>query len=95
MVLDSLEDVLDYAGINYTRLDGTTKASERGDILDHFTTEASIRVLLLSVRSGGVCALLNTVTVHLSLILVCQQGPSILLPDVLTTRGKSVNACVR
>lgn len=54
MVLDSVEEVLDYAGVKHTRLDGNTKASERGDILQSFTNEPSIEVLLLSVRSGGV-----------------------------------------
>lgn len=62
-VLDSLEDVLEYAGVRHTRLDGSTKASERGHILHSFTTETSIEVLLLSVRSGGVCPPLHTVPV--------------------------------
>eukprot|EP00892_Ulva_mutabilis_P010151 jgi/Ulvmu1/7508/UM037_0052.1 len=54
MVLDSIEEVLEYAGVRYTRLDGNTKASERGAILHDFTSDSEIEILLLSVRSGGV-----------------------------------------
>lgn len=57
MVLDSLEEVLDFAGVNFTRLDGNTKSCERGDILHRFGTDSAIEVLLLSVRSGGVRSL--------------------------------------
>ena len=53
-VLDSIEDMLDYAGVGHTRLDGNTKPCDRGQILDTFSTTPSIEVLLLSVRSGGV-----------------------------------------
>lgn len=38
MLLDSVEEVLEWAGLSFLRLDGNTKATERGQLLREFTT---------------------------------------------------------
>jgi SNF2 family DNA or RNA helicase len=37
-MLDSVEEVLEWQGIAWERLDGTTKASDRGALLHEFST---------------------------------------------------------
>ncbi|XP_052123895.1 ATP-dependent helicase brm [Frankliniella occidentalis] len=49
-----LEDYLSWRGFLYMRLDGTTKAEDRGDLLKKFNDPASEYFLfLLSTRAGG------------------------------------------
>lgn len=38
MLLDSVEEVLEWAGLEYLRLDGTTKSTERGELIHDFST---------------------------------------------------------
>lgn len=54
-LLDVLEDYMDWRGLNYLRLDGTTKQEERGALVDSFNASGSSAfAFLLSVRAGGV-----------------------------------------
>lgn len=49
-----LEDFLGYRGFLYLRLDGTTKAEDRGELLKKFNCKGSeFFVFLLSTRAGG------------------------------------------
>lgn len=44
-VLDSAEDVLGWLGMRFARLDGSTKASERGPLLDAFCSDSDVRAM--------------------------------------------------
>ncbi|KAI4459651.1 snf2/rad54 helicase family [Holotrichia oblita] len=49
-----MEDYLSWRGFGYLRLDGTTKAEDRGDLLKKFNTKNSeYFIFLLSTRAGG------------------------------------------
>lgn len=49
-----MEDYLSWRGFGYLRLDGTTKAEDRGDLLKKFNAKNSDYFLfLLSTRAGG------------------------------------------
>jgi SWI/SNF-related matrix-associated actin-dependent regulator of chromatin subfamily A protein 2/4 len=49
-----MEDYLTWRGFGYLRLDGTTKAEDRGDLLKKFNAKNSDYFLfLLSTRAGG------------------------------------------
>lgn len=49
-----MEDYLGWRGFLYLRLDGTTKAEDRGDLLKKFNSAGSDYFLfLLSTRAGG------------------------------------------
>ena len=49
-----MEDYLTWRGFKYLRLDGTTKAEDRGDLLKKFNDPGSDYFLfLLSTRAGG------------------------------------------
>lgn len=53
-VLDILGFVLEQElGIPFVRLDGSTPVAERQPIIDRFTSDACVRVFLLSTRAGG------------------------------------------
>ena len=54
MVLDILELVLEREAIAYFRLDGSTKVSERQDLIDEFSAEQNkTPVFMLSTKAGG------------------------------------------
>ena len=49
-----MEDYLNWRNFTYLRLDGTTKAEERGELLHKFNTPGSnIFIFILSTRAGG------------------------------------------
>lgn len=53
--LDIIEDLLDWRGFDFARLDGSTSTAERGDIVRSFSApDSCVHVFLLSVRAGGV-----------------------------------------
>ena len=54
MILDVLELVLEREAISYFRLDGSTRVSERQDLIDEFSTEDNdTPVFMLSTKAGG------------------------------------------
>jgi SWI/SNF-related matrix-associated actin-dependent regulator 1 of chromatin subfamily A len=54
MVLDILELVLEREAIDYFRLDGNTKVSERQDLIDEFSADDNeTPVFMLSTKAGG------------------------------------------
>lgn len=53
MMLDIMEEYLDIRGHNYLRLDGTTKVSERLNLIDQFNDDSDVLVFLLSTKAGG------------------------------------------
>lgn len=54
MVLDILELVLEREEIDYFRLDGNTKVSERQDLIDEFSADDNTTpVFMLSTKAGG------------------------------------------
>lgn len=54
MVLDILELVLQHEDIGYYRLDGTTRVSERQDMIDEFSADDNeTPVFMLSTKAGG------------------------------------------
>ncbi|XP_072385053.1 ATP-dependent helicase brm-like isoform X2 [Diabrotica undecimpunctata] len=56
-----MEDYLSYRGFGYLRLDGTTKAEDRGDLLKKFNDKQSeYFIFLLSTRAGGLGLNLQT-----------------------------------
>lgn len=53
-VMDILSMYFDHRGFNYLRLDGNTKAEERGVRMNEFNKKDSIYdIFLLSTRAGG------------------------------------------
>jgi superfamily II DNA or RNA helicase len=50
-MLDLIAEALDGAGISWTRLDGSTK--DRGAVVDRFQNDATVSVLLISLKAGG------------------------------------------
>jgi SWI/SNF-related matrix-associated actin-dependent regulator of chromatin subfamily A protein 2/4 len=49
-----MEDYLGWRGFSYLRLDGTTKAEDRGDLLRKFNSpDSEYFLFLLSTRAGG------------------------------------------
>lgn len=50
-MLDLIAPALDEAGISWCRLDGTTK--DRGAVVEHFQSDPSISVFLISLKAGG------------------------------------------
>ncbi|KNC78025.1 hypothetical protein, variant [Sphaeroforma arctica JP610] len=60
-LLDVLGDYLDWKGIKYLRLDGTTKADDRGEMLAQYNSdESEYEIFLLSTRAGGLGLNLQT-----------------------------------
>lgn len=56
-----MEDYLNYKGYKYLRLDGTTKAEERGDLLKLFNApDSEYFLFMLSTRAGGLGLNLQT-----------------------------------
>lgn len=54
-VLDVLEEYLEWRGLQYLRLDGSTTAAERGPLVQQFNDPKSEAfVFLLSIRAGGI-----------------------------------------
>ena len=53
-IMNIMEDFMRYRGFNYLRLDGSTKAEDRADLLKDFNAEGSpYFCFLLSTRAGG------------------------------------------
>jgi SNF2 family DNA or RNA helicase len=52
-VLDIIEPVLEEANISFCRFDGATPIAQRQDYIDAFYEDESIKVFLLSTKSGG------------------------------------------
>ncbi len=50
-LLDRVEPVLRDAGLEFTRLDGSTR--DRAGVVDHFQSEGGPPILLVSLRAGG------------------------------------------
>jgi len=49
-----MEDYFNFRGFKYLRLDGTTKADDRGDLLKVFNNpESDVFIFMLSTRAGG------------------------------------------
>ena len=52
-VIDLLEELMMYRKHRYIRLDGSSRISDRRDMVDDFQNKADIFVFLLSTRAGG------------------------------------------
>jgi ATP-dependent helicase STH1/SNF2 len=53
-IMNIMEDLLHYRGFRYLRLDGSTKADDRSQLLHLFNApESPYFVFLLSTRAGG------------------------------------------
>jgi SWI/SNF-related matrix-associated actin-dependent regulator 1 of chromatin subfamily A len=66
-MLDILSVALHGLGYTFRRIDGSTATGDRQDIIDSFTADSSIDVMLLSTRAGGVGINLtaaDTVVIH-------------------------------
>jgi len=60
-VLDLLETYFGYRDMQYLRLDGMTKADERGELLRRFNEAGSVyKIFILSTRAGGLGLNLQT-----------------------------------
>lgn len=60
-VMDLMEIYFGYRDIPYLRLDGTTKADERGELLQRFNAPGSpYKIFILSTRAGGLGLNLQT-----------------------------------
>jgi SWI/SNF-related matrix-associated actin-dependent regulator 1 of chromatin subfamily A len=63
MILDIVEDYMRIRGHNFTRLDGSTKVSDRLDLIDDFNSpESDTFVFLLSTKAGGMGINLTSAT---------------------------------
>lgn len=66
--LDVIELVLDDLGLAFVRFDGTIQSSQRrGDLVDEFTREPSVRVFLSSLQTG--CTGLNLTAAQTVIIM--------------------------
>jgi ATP-dependent helicase STH1/SNF2 len=65
-MLDSVEEVLDWLGMQWERLDGATKASDRGTILSTFSTSANASDLFHGLRG-----FLSLIIKHFCLLCTC------------------------
>ena len=52
-MIDILEEFMAFRRYRYIRLDGSSKISDRRDMVDDFQTNSEIFVFLLSTRAGG------------------------------------------
>lgn len=52
-VLDSIKKVLEAEGIEYFYLDGSTKASERVQLVNEFNNSNKVKIFLISLKAGG------------------------------------------
>ena len=52
-MIDLLEEYLQHKAYNYLRLDGSTKISDRRDLVNDWQSDETIFVFLLSTRAGG------------------------------------------
>lgn len=52
-MMDILEAVFETLSIKFMRLDGSTEMATRQDIIDQFSTDATIPVFMLSTKAGG------------------------------------------
>ncbi|OTA66711.1 SNF21-like protein [Hypoxylon sp. EC38] len=60
-IMDIMEDFLRFRGIQYLRLDGTTKSEDRSDLLKTFNApDSEYFMFLLSTRAGGLGLNLQT-----------------------------------
>ncbi|KAI5743229.1 hypothetical protein M8J77_015910 [Diaphorina citri] len=60
-LMNILEDYFSYRGFKYMRLDGTTKAEDRGDLLKKFNApDSEYFIFVLSTRAGGLGLNLQT-----------------------------------
>lgn len=67
MMLDIMEEFLQIRDYRYIRLDGTTKTSDRLELIDEFNQNKEIVVFLLSTKAGGLGINLtsaSTVLIH-------------------------------
>mmetsp|Transcript_12330 Transcript_12330/g.17142 ORF Transcript_12330/g.17142 Transcript_12330/m.17142 type:complete len:283 (+) Transcript_12330:3-851(+) len=53
-LLDILELLMEDLALQYLRLDGSTPAAERQELIDTFNGDGNFKVFLLSTKSGGV-----------------------------------------
>lgn len=64
MTLDIIEKYMDIRGHKFMRLDGSTKTTDRLDLIDEFNSQSSdIFIFLLTTRAGGVGINLTSATV--------------------------------
>lgn len=60
-IMDIMEDFLRYRGVQFMRLDGTTKSEDRSDLLKDFNApDSPYFIFLLSTRAGGLGLNLQT-----------------------------------
>lgn len=52
-MIDILEDFMSYRRHKYIRLDGSSRISDRRDMVEDFQTRTDIFVFILSTRAGG------------------------------------------
>ena len=52
-VLDSIKNILEAEGIEYFYLDGSTKASERVQLVNEFNASDKVKIFLISLKAGG------------------------------------------
>uniref|UniRef100_A0A6G1SJ16 SWI/SNF-related matrix-associated actin-dependent regulator of chromatin subfamily A containing DEAD/H box 1 homolog n=1 Tax=Aceria tosichella TaxID=561515 RepID=A0A6G1SJ16_9ACAR len=67
MMLDIFEEYLTIRDFKYLRLDGSTKVSDRIDLIDEFNDNSDVLVFLLSTKAGGLGINLtaaSTVVIH-------------------------------
>lgn len=67
MMLDIMEEYLSIRGFGYARLDGSTKVSDRINLIDDFNNDDNVLVFLLSTKAGGLGINLtaaNVVVIH-------------------------------
>ncbi|CAE7225076.1 SNF2, partial [Symbiodinium microadriaticum] len=51
--LDFLQRLLEHQGLNFSRIDGSTPSTKRAEAVSNFRRDASITVMLLTTKAGG------------------------------------------
>eukprot|EP01117_Protostelium_nocturnum_P010843 TRINITY_DN3910_c0_g1_i2.p1 TRINITY_DN3910_c0_g1~~TRINITY_DN3910_c0_g1_i2.p1 ORF type:complete len:1477 (+),score=578.58 TRINITY_DN3910_c0_g1_i2:294-4433(+) len=74
-MLDLIQPRITAAGWKYVRFDGTLSLSQRNDVLEKFRSDDSVKIILMSLKAGGVG--INLSTANYLFFLDCWWNPQI------------------
>jgi len=73
-MIDIMEDYMHYRGYQYLRLDGSSKISDRRDMVQDFQTRDDIFIFILSTRAGGLG--INLTSADTVIFYECDWNPT-------------------
>ena len=86
-MLDILEDWANLRHIKYLRIDGSTSAAVRGDVIERFTSDFTIPILFLSKRAGGLGLNLQAADT----VILYEIGSNFSLDEQVISRIRRIN----